>query len=1087
MKNVIFSLIISLLFGLTCFGQEPGLLTGTLLDQLTGDPLFGVKVTAGGQVTRTDENGVFDLNLLPVTTDVRFNRYGMYTLDMQEVDIVSGDTVIIDTALMPFPVPVAAVFAENNGYAIDVSWYRSGSAIEEKSYDLYGCDDFFMFADAGSQTAVRFDTYDHDHIIGGRIFTGDSTFPGPFLGTDFLVRVYDDEGMSGLPGNTLDEDTVVVDQYGWMGFDSLDGFNLNNTYYLSMYQLHDAPDCAPVGCSQYPANSRSILKFNEYNWDQFPLGNAMIRSWVAITHDSLYPIGCEVARYSNFDPNGDPMNGTLTVLSHDCNWYTDWAFPGLPYGCYAYAVRLLYNNGQYSPFKVSNIIYSLPLHDIAVSVTLSDSSAVGFQNIKLMGLTPPFNIYSGTTQYPGIAHFNEVMSGTYSLNIYNPGYEKYFEDSLIIQTDTSFDITLQESRFPLENLQRSPFTGLLEWEAPHITQFSWQCDTPDSCYSLTTPVLDLTRAEQWFMTIHYKFYMDYSKALVEYSTDNGRSWATLYQFTHQPDWDTVEIDLSPLSGQMGESEIIFRIHDFNSYLHYLKLDMVRIWTPNLKAHPEQYIISLNGESAGSSDSAFYQLTSLENGKSYRAGVNAIYSTGHADTVFTNFIYSQLFLPENLTGIEDDDTLRFTWSPPTGSWDAKAPKHRYPDALTGYILRYESGNIFKQYEINGPLDTSFRMHRLTCDSVSVSVTAVYDISEYGFPGESIESQPAGPVIFNAFNPISDEFSEDWSSMSFYRNCWTSEGYGMAILADQGNPGPALIFQNINVPYQAFLISHPVFIQQSADGNLVLEFDLNLISNAQSGNETLEFQVLSEGSTDWVMVKGISNLWGNIDWMHVSVDLTGFVETPLFRICLKFGGAGEETAYWTIDNIQVHHLCPGPESINAEKINESDVRVSWNGAGQKVDAKEFTQYNIYRDYNGSGYLLLDETVDTSYLDNINNSGKYCYRVSAAYNDQGIMCESLMSDDTCITSYQGIQSNSPKSRVVCYPNPAGEFIMIKSDEEISSISLCNSLGLEVKTIENPALTCKLDLNDLPFGLYLVRVNLFKEVYQMKIIHFN
>jgi hypothetical protein len=366
-----------------------------------------------------------------------------------------------------------------------------------------------------------------------------------------------------------------------------------------------------------------------------------------------------------------------------------------------------------------------------------------------------------------------------------------------------------------------------------------------------------------------------------------------------------------------------------------------------------------------------------------------------------------------------------------------------------------------------------------------LNAVYDLSGYDIPNETLESQPAGLLIFNAVDPISYEFSEDWSSMSYYHNCWAIEGQGMVLVTDQGNPGPAFVFQNTDEYYQAFLTSYPINSPQSSDGDLILEFDLKLLSYGQSGNETLEFQVLSEGSTDWIMIKGISNFWGNINWTHFSVDLAGFVDTPLFRIRLKFAGYGGETTNWAIDNIQVHNVCPGPTSINAGKYDESHIAVIWNQLRQKADAKEFVHYNIYRDYNGSEYLLLAETAGTVYNDTLTYGGNYCYRVTAVYYDQGVVCESPVSDSACITSSLGIPDNSLNSRVVCYPNPANDYVMIKSEEEIRLITLYNSLGMKISTIENPGKTYRMDLNAVPSGIYLIRVDLSDQVYLKKIIH--
>ena len=55
--------------------------------------------------------------------------------------------------------------------------------------------------------------------IGGQIYVGDGSFPGPFLGTEFGIALFDDDGPGGLPGTMLDSSGVTVNNYGWVSFD----------------------------------------------------------------------------------------------------------------------------------------------------------------------------------------------------------------------------------------------------------------------------------------------------------------------------------------------------------------------------------------------------------------------------------------------------------------------------------------------------------------------------------------------------------------------------------------------------------------------------------------------------------------------------------------------------------------------------------------------------------------------------------------------------------------------------------------------------------------------------------------------------
>jgi hypothetical protein len=1084
MKKLLCFMILIFLAVYSMNGQEAGFLTGTLTDHYTAEPLFGVKVTAGGQIALSDENGTYFLALSPGLYNVRFNRYGLETVDSNDVYIPAKDTVLLNLDMSPIAVPVAKVIVNEDVSYLEINWIPSGPCIIEKSNDEYGCDDFFVYQQAGSQVAVKFDN-SFDHIVGGRIFVGDSTFPGPFLGTNFLVRAYDNEGMEGLPGNTLDEDTVIVDQYGWQGFDGLDAVALTDQYYLGTYQLNDSPECAPVGFSQYPANINTLLKYQEYNWYPSPLGNAMIRPWIAAPHDSLYVENYRVGRFSNLDPTGDPQSGTLTELAStgNCSYY-DYAWTGLPGGCYAYGIKAFYSNGTYSPYKISNIVCEPPHTSFAVKIDQTDSSQTAKTHIVLTGETLPYHVYSTYVLFPDTARFSAISMGTYQVSVFKPGYEEVILDSVAIHPDTLIECTLQEIRYPVENLRSDAYTGSLSWEPKQIPVFFWQCEPDSVCHIITTPDLDLTCADHWRMTVVYRYTPGFDPASVNYSTDHGRTWATLVQISTPNTWDTLVIDLSEFSGVDGESAIMFQVSDVFGAPYYLDLKHVSVWSPDLKNHPDRYIITLNGEPEGICDTTVFQLDGLINGLTYRAGVNAEYSTGITDTVFTEFTYHELFPPENLHYTELYDTVKFTWSLPHGSWNEKG-KETLPDFLAGYVLTYYSRGQTHRFEINDPEDTTLYIEKPDCDTAIVLVYAVYDLSVFNYPGGLAESEPAGPMKIDSGAPIEDEFLEDWSSVRFVHNCWTVTGNGLAIEAGQGYPGPTLVYLNPPSLYQVYLTSHLINIPRSEDADLLLEFDLNLFTSGQGGYETVEFQVQNDGSTGWDMVQGVSNAFGNINWQHFQIDLSQVITTDVFRLRLKFEGIGAEPVRWKVDNIHIYNYCRGPVALSAELINYQEVKLNWENPLKHKSTRYLVGYNVYRDYNGSGYSLLTTVTDTTFSDMISASGKYSYRVSAFYTSDGIDCESPLSDSAYVISNLSIPEDNVDNGILCYPNPANDVFYIKSEEVIQKIKLFNSLGENILTINDPGRYFEIGMKTLRPGIYFLRIEQKDKFFANKIIH--
>ena len=242
----------------------------------------------------------------------------------------------------------------------------------EIKYDDGTHDDMLSWVTAGGESAVRFTApYSPFTITGGKINVGDGTFPAgaDYLGTDFKIYIYDDDGQDSLPGTLLDSATVVVNRYEWIKFGGLNAEIDNGDFYIAMKQLYDPQHSAPVGIeNETPVAYRSYVKQpGNNNWMASPYNDLMIRALICgIYYDEkeLIPKSAgstwyQVARVSGFDPdNGQtPEDGTLTVLdSLLIPHYTDTAFYRLPAGYYAYAFRAFYEDNDTTGWYYSNVI-----------------------------------------------------------------------------------------------------------------------------------------------------------------------------------------------------------------------------------------------------------------------------------------------------------------------------------------------------------------------------------------------------------------------------------------------------------------------------------------------------------------------------------------------------------------------------------------------------------------------------------------------------------------------------------------------------------------------------------------------------------
>jgi hypothetical protein len=230
----------------------------------------------------------------------------------------------------------------------------------ELTYDDGEADDFFLWSSAGNLSANKFHPYGYPYIVtGGRIYVGDGSFPGPFLGTSFRVLVFDDDGTDGLPGTALDSIDVTVDNYEWVEFEGLTTSFTEGDFYLAMKQMAPSPNTAPVGVDlTNPTYFKSYVHYvGAPDWVLAPLQDFMIRAWIEGYNEPEREIDYfQVARFSNFNPYGSPLLGDTTILADTVypSEYDDYAWDNLTHGLYAYGVKTHFTGGEWSDYDVSN-------------------------------------------------------------------------------------------------------------------------------------------------------------------------------------------------------------------------------------------------------------------------------------------------------------------------------------------------------------------------------------------------------------------------------------------------------------------------------------------------------------------------------------------------------------------------------------------------------------------------------------------------------------------------------------------------------------------------------------------------------------
>lgn len=212
-------------------------------------------------------------------------------------------------------------------------------------------------------------------VVGAEIYVGDGSFPtgGSFLGTDFLLVAYDNDGENGMPGTLLDSVVITVNNYDWVRCEGLNAFDEDGIFFLGMRQLLYPPNVAPMGIdNEMPIVYKSYARqpFTG-QWLFSPYQDFMIRAITCYAGKQLSSslpkdyVNIVVSRISDFNPaQGEtPEDGVLTVIDSVFGMpalYFDTTMVSLPDGYYAYGLkRFNEEDSTYSDWSYSNPVYHI--------------------------------------------------------------------------------------------------------------------------------------------------------------------------------------------------------------------------------------------------------------------------------------------------------------------------------------------------------------------------------------------------------------------------------------------------------------------------------------------------------------------------------------------------------------------------------------------------------------------------------------------------------------------------------------------------------------------------------------------------------
>jgi len=430
----------------------------------------------------------------------------------------------------------------------------------------------------------------------------------------------------------------------------------------------------------------------------------------------------------------------------------------------------------------------------------------------------------------------------------------------------------------------------------------------------------------------------------------------------------------------------------------------------------------------------------------------------------------LYSPLNFGGNAIEYTAYLHWQKP------QKPNGTAPAGLLGYYL--QRGGALISY-INDPEILNYYDNDIWYGRYTYTLTANYDLTPYGSPGQYGTSPPAGPVDVYFYCSCPLPMVENWDQGSFYFMDWRfdPDQSNWSIRDSLGNPAPTAVFNGSPelLNYDVTLKSMKCDSHAWVCSNMFLEFDHQLSDISANGTELLSAGYINDSG--WHPVYQISNQ-GSTGWIHEKIDISAAI-APGIQIGFRISGNNSSNIEkWAVDNIKLYPVCKGPLACGLSHSGKI-VRLLWQKPGCD-SVQEVTGYNIYRSrWVPSSFTKLNasQVEALEYSDSVpvnDTCSKYYYYITAIHYDpldNLFLCES--PGDTILADLKmGIETPGNKG-ILVFPNPATDFLTVQSNTAVESAELIDCTGQRILSISaEMKKELSIPLSAIPSGIYIVRI---------------
>ncbi len=249
-----------------------------------------------------------------------------------------------------------------------------------------------------------------------------------------------------------------------------------------------------------------------------------------------------------------------------------------------------------------------------------------------------------------------------------------------------------------------------------------------------------------------------------------------------------------------------------------------------------------------------------------------------------------------------------------------------------------------------------------------VSALYDLAQFGFPGEIGESALEGVDTVTVIWGMDLPFSEDWKTGNFDFNNWSSDATNWRINSQVGDDAPSAEFTwdpLLENDYAASLTTAPLKADMLSEGDIWLDYNLKLDDRNSTGVEHMIVEVF-DGET-WNQVSDVANN-GSFDFADGfnHIKISNYAKGKVFQVRFTATGMNSfDVISWFVDNINVYRSCAGPTDLEGKTFDVPDVeadaiRIKWQAPEIPVSAQWFYYDNETVEYVWGGTDAWDADV-------------------------------------------------------------------------------------------------------------------------------